>query len=59
MLITTNLSIEQLKNPSDIENGRIYDRVLERCFPIECKGKNRRYSNIRNDFKEMEALLGL
>lgn len=59
MIITTNLSIDKIKNPTDIENGRIYDRIIERCFPIEVKGQNRRYKAVRESYGDMKELLGL
>ena len=59
MIITTNLSIDKIKNPDDIENMRIYDRILERCFPIEITGGNRRRQNVRNEYEEMKNILGL
>lgn len=41
--ITTNLTMEQLKNPNSMQSARIYDRVLEMC-PIRLKlaGESRR-----------------
>ena len=59
MIITTNLSIEDIKNPTDIENGRIYDRIIERCFPVEFKGQNRRHKAVRESYGDMKDLLGL
>jgi len=59
MIITTNLSIENIKNPADIENGRIYDRIIERCFPIEFNGTNRRHKAVRETYGDMKDLLGL
>ena len=59
MIITTNLSIDKIKNPEDIENMRIYDRILERCFPLEVTGGNRRRQAIRDEYAEMKNLLGL
>lgn len=59
MIITTNLSIDKIKNPTDIENGRIYDRIIERCFPIEVKGQNRRHKAVRESYGDMKELLGL
>lgn len=34
MIITTNLSMKELENPTSIEKMRIYERVLERCTPV-------------------------
>ena len=59
MIITTNLSIDKIKNPTDIENGRIYDRIIERCFPLEVKGQNRRHKAVRESYGDMKELLGL
>ena len=59
MIITTNLTMEKIKNPEDIENRRIYDRILERCFPIEVGGGSRRRRAVREDYDTMKNLLGL
>ena len=59
MIITTNLTMDKIKNPEDIENLRIYDRILERCFPIEVSGGNRRRKAVREDYDAMKNLLGL
>ena len=45
MIITTNLKLAELKNPPDLAHARIYDRILERCAPILCAGKNFREEN--------------
>lgn len=59
MIITTNLSIEALKNPQDINKQRIYDRILERCFPVEVSGQSRRRKAIREDYNNTKDMLGL
>lgn len=59
MIITTNLSIDKIKSPEDIENIRIYDRILERCFPIEVTGISRRRKAVRESYGDMKDLLGL
>ncbi len=40
MIITTNLTLEEIKNPPDLARARIYDRILERCAPILFSGEN-------------------
>ncbi len=40
MIITTNLTLEEIKEPPDLAHARIYDRILERCAPILFSGKN-------------------
>ena len=42
MLITTNLTIKQLKNPDNLQMERIYSRILQVCAPIAFKGENLR-----------------
>ena len=59
MIITTNLSIDKIKNPDEMENKRIYDRILERCFPVEVAGNSRRVKAIRESYNDMKNLLGL
>jgi DNA replication protein DnaC len=59
MIITTNLSIDKIKKPDDIENGRIYDRILERCFPIEVTGQSRRRKAVRENYNDIKNMLGL
>lgn len=59
MIITTNLTINELKNPNDIAKSRIYDRILERCFPLEIAGHSRRRKNVKADYNETKELLGL
>jgi DNA replication protein DnaC len=42
LIITTNLSVNELKNPQNIAYSRIYDRILEKCTPIAFHNKNYR-----------------
>lgn len=59
MIITTNLSLEELKNPEGVAEARCYDRILERCFPLEVAGASRRRKKIIADYNETKELLGL
>lgn len=45
MIVTTNLHLEELKNPPDLAHARIYDRILECCAPILFSGQNLRKAN--------------
>lgn len=58
-IITTNLTIDEIKKPGDIGRMRIYDRILERCFPIEVSGGSRRRKAVREGYADMKNLLGL
>lgn len=59
MIITTNLSIEAIKNPQNTNDSRIYDRILEKCFPVEVIGDSHRRKNINDEYENMRGLLGL
>lgn len=59
MIITTNLTIDDIKKPQNIGDSRIYDRILEKCFPIEVTGQSRRRKAVINEYDEMRSLLGL
>ena len=41
-IITTNIQLDILGNPQDLEHARIYDRIMERCMPVFFCGKNYR-----------------
>ena len=59
LIVTTNLTPEELKHPADRRKARIYSRLFEMCIPIEVKGTDRRKESLREDFKELAELLGL
>lgn len=59
LIITTNLTGEELKNPADIRKQRIYSRLFEMCIPVEVTGKDRRKQKLKEDYKELNDLLGL
>lgn len=58
VIYTSNLPLETFKHSDDIRCARIYDRVLERCYPVEFRGVSRRKREARRGFEEMTALLG-
>ena len=45
LIVTTNLSAEELRNPRNMTAQRIYGRIMERCLPIEFKGGDKRRAN--------------
>ena len=40
LIVTTNLSLDELQHPQDTPHARIYDRLLEMCAPILFTGTN-------------------
>ena len=59
MIVTTNLTAQELKNSADIRKQRIYSRLFERCIPLEVKGADRRRARLKDDYKAYSDLLGL
>ncbi len=42
VIITTNLTIAELRNPVDVPHARIYSRILEMCTAVNVSGGDRR-----------------
>jgi DNA replication protein DnaC len=59
LIVTTNLTREDLLHPIDISSQRIFSRLFEMCTPIEVSGKDRRQQALREDIGKMKNLLGL
>lgn len=59
VIYTSNLPLDTFKHTDDIRCARIYDRVLERCYPVEFRGISRRKREARRGFEEMNKLLGV
>lgn len=56
LIITTNLSVAELKNPKSRDHARIYDRILEMCQPVNF-GNNGRRAAIANEKMKLAAQL--
>lgn len=59
LIVTTNLTADELKNPADVKKQRLFSRLLEMCIPVEIKGKDRRKEKLKMDYQELEEVLGL
>lgn len=58
MILTTNLTIDQMKSEIDIRYSRIYDRIFETCYPMQFTGPSWRKVEAGSRFAEMSKLLG-
>ena len=58
MIVTTNRSLEEMQSEPDIRFKRIYDRVLECCYPVLFNGQSFRMKEAAKRFDEMGKLLG-
>lgn len=59
LILTTNKSIEEIKNPVGLQNIRICDRILEVCHPVHIGGSSRRRDAVPALFKDRQQILGL
>ena len=57
MIMTTNLTVDELKTPVDLARARIYDRVLERCVAIKVNDQNIRKLNMAENLGKAKQLL--
>ena len=57
LIVTTNLSLQELQHPQDTAHARIYDRVLEMCAPIRFSGENFRKTAAQDKLTRLRAML--
>lgn len=58
LIVTTNLTLEELKNPQDTPHARIYDRLLSMCAPILFSGDNFRRETARGKLERLRGMMG-
>lgn len=59
LIVTTNLTADEIKNPADIKKQRTFSRLLEMTIPVEVNGVDRRRNKLKSDFEEFADVLGL
>lgn len=59
LIITTNLTADEIKHPADVRKQRTYSRLLEMTIPVEVKGSDRRRNKLKNDYADLSDILGL
>lgn len=59
LIVTTNLSPSELKNPQDLRYKRVYDRILEMCYPILVDGRSRREGKAKSMRMDARDILGI
>ena len=57
LIVTTNLTLEDLQHPEDTAHARIYDRLLEMCSPVRFTGENFRKATAQEKMKRLKTLL--
>ncbi len=58
LIVTTNLTLDEIRHPQDTAHARIYDRLLEMCVPISCIGVSLRRENAQEKLERLKALIG-
>ena len=59
LIVTTNLTSEELKRPSEIAYKRTFSRLLEMCHPVKVEGADKRKLKLKSNFEAMNNLLGI
>lgn len=59
VIVTTNLTTDELTKTKDIGYRRVYDRLLEMCLPIEVTGGSRRRAAAADNWGAMRKQLGI
>lgn len=57
LIVTTNLSLEELCKPKSMDYQRIYDRILEMCIPVVFQGDSLRRSMANEKLRRAKSLL--
>ena len=59
LIVTTNLTMDELEHPQDTPHARIYDRLLEMCVPVLLTGANFRRETAQTKFNRLKELKGV
>lgn len=57
LIVTTNLTLDELCRPKDMTYQRIYDRILEMCTPLVFKGDNLRRDKANKRLRYVKSVL--
>ena len=58
LIVTTNLTLDEIRHPQDTAHARIYDRLLEMCVPVSCIGMSFRQETAQEKMKRLKSLIG-
>lgn len=59
LIVTTNLTLQEIKNPKGMRKQRLFSRLKEMCLPIEVTGEDRRDKKFETNYAAMSKLLGI
>ena len=58
LIVTTNLTLDEIRHPQDTAHARIYDRLLEMCVPVSCIGVSFRKESAQEKMERLKSLIG-
>ena len=59
IIVTTNLTADEIEHSSNINKQRVYSRLHSMTIPVEVIGDDRRADILARDFEKYEGVLGL
>lgn len=57
LILTTNMTVKEMQDTTDIRYKRIYDRIFEMCFPVRVPGRSWREKEAAKRFDNMKKLM--
>ena len=57
LILTSNLTLDDMKACEDIKYSRIYDRIFEMCYPVPVKGFSWRKKQANERYRETKQIL--
>lgn len=57
LILTTNMTLKEMQETTDIRYKRIYDRIFEMCFPVRVPGRSWREKEAAKRFDNMKKLM--
>lgn len=57
LILTTNLTFQEMQGCTDTRYKRIYDRIFEMCYPVMVSGRSWRMDHAAERFDDMKRLL--
>ena len=59
LIVTTNLTLRDLRSPKNITCARMFDRLNEMCVPLHFEGISRRKAKAEENLRAMSDFLSL
>lgn len=57
LILTTNMTLDEMMKTTDIRYRRVYDRIFEMCYPVHVAGDSWREAEAARRFDEMKNMM--